>query len=111
MRISYRSAFGAAWSAARRWSACVPGTAAGLAGGEPVRLGAGLEDVGVEGDPVDDRGNQARVGNHRAPLAERQGGADGDGGSFVAFGDDLEQQFGAAGVDLDVAELVQAEQV
>jgi hypothetical protein len=33
--------------------------AGGFAGAEPVGLGAGLEDVGVEGDPVDDRGDQA----------------------------------------------------
>ena len=31
--------------------------------------------------------------------------------AFLSFGDDLEQQFGAAGVELDVAELVEAEQV
>jgi hypothetical protein len=30
-----------------------------------------------------------------------------DGGFLVAFGDDLEQQFGAAGVEADVAEFVQ----
>ena len=33
------------------------------------------------------------------------------GGAFLAFGDDLEQQLGAAWVDLDVAEFVEAEQV
>jgi hypothetical protein len=51
------------------------------------------------------------VGEHGAPFAERQVGGDRDGGSFFAFGDDLEQQFGAAGVDLDVAQLVQAEEI
>jgi hypothetical protein len=40
----------------------------GLAGAEPVGLGAGLEDVGVEGDPVDDRGDQAGVGEDGAPF-------------------------------------------
>ena len=34
-----------------------------------------------------------------------------DGGAFLAFGDDLEQQLGAAGVDLDVAQLVEQQQV
>ena len=38
-------------------------------------------------------------------------GRDRDAGAFLAFGDDLEEQLGAAGVDLDVAEFVQAEQV
>ena len=50
-------------------------------------------------------------GNTVAPFGERQVGGDRDRGSFFAFGDDLEQQFGAAWVDLDVAEFVEAEQV
>ena len=83
-------------------------TAAGvLAGAEPVGLGAGLEDVGVEGDPVHDRGDQARVGEHGSPLTERQIRGNGDGRFFFAFGDDLEEELGAAGVDFDVAQLVQ----
>ena len=44
-------------------------------------------------------------------FAERQVGPDRDGGSFVSLGDDLEEQFGAAGVDLDIAQFVEAEQV
>jgi hypothetical protein len=76
---------------------------AGLGGAEPAGLGAGLEDAGVEGDPVDDRGDEAGVGEDGAPFAEWQVCPDRDGGSFVPPGDDLEQQLGAAGVDLDVA--------
>jgi len=42
----------------------------GLAGAESVGLGAGFgfEDVGVEGDAVDNRGDQARVGEDRPPV-------------------------------------------
>ena len=83
------------------------GLADGLAGAEPVGLGAGLEDVGVEGEPVDDRGGEAGVGEHGSPFAERQVGRDRDRGSFLPLGDDLEQQLGAAGIELDVAELVE----
>jgi hypothetical protein len=36
---------------------------------------------------------------------------DRDEGSFFAFGDDLGQQFGAAGVELDIAQLVQQQEV
>jgi hypothetical protein len=57
--------------------------------------------VGVEGDAVDDGSDEARVGEHGSPFAERQVRADGDGGSFFSFGDDLEEQFGAARVELD----------
>ena len=63
----------------------------GLAGAESVGLGAGLEDVGVEGDAVDDGGDEAWVWEDRAPLAEGQVGGDRDGGPFFAFCDDLEQ--------------------
>ena len=85
----------------------LPAAGGGLAGAQPVGLGAGFEDVGVVGDAVHDRGNEAWVGEHGAPFAERQVGGDRDGGSLFAFGDDLEEQLGAAGVDLDVAELVE----
>jgi hypothetical protein len=42
--------------------------AAGLGGTEPEAVGAGLDDVGVERDPVDDGGDQAGVGDDGAPL-------------------------------------------
>jgi hypothetical protein len=62
--------------------------------------------VGVEGDAVDDGGDEAGVGDDLAPFGEGEVGGDGDGGAFFSFGDDLEEQFGAAGVELDVAEFV-----
>jgi hypothetical protein len=40
----------------------------GLAGGEPVGLGAGFEDVGVEGDAVDDRSDEPGVGEDGSPF-------------------------------------------
>jgi len=83
----------------------------GLAGAQPVGLGAGFEDVGVEGDAVDDGGDRAWVGEDGAPFAEGQVGGDRDGGAFLAFGDDLEEEFGAAGVDVDVAEFVEQQEV
>src|SRR5680860_793648 len=41
---------------------------------------------------------------------ERCVGGDGDAGAFVAFGEDLEQQLGAARVQVQIAELVEADQ-
>ena len=61
----------------------------------------------VEGDSIDDRGDEAGVGEDGTPLAEREVGPDSDGGFFLPLGDDLEEQFGAAGVDVDVAEFVE----
>ena len=77
-----------------------------LAGAQPVGLGAGLEDVGVKGDPVHDRVDQPRIWEHGTPFTERKVGRDRDRRSFFAFGDDLEEQLGAAGVDFDVAKLI-----
>jgi hypothetical protein len=45
--------------------------------------------VGVEREPVDDGGDEARLGDDRAPLAERQIAGDGDGCFLFAFGEDL----------------------
>jgi hypothetical protein len=64
--------------------------------------------VGVEGEPVHHGGGQPGVGEGRAPFAERGVGCDRDAGAFLAFGEDLEEQLGAAGVQLQVAELVEA---
>ena len=74
---------------------------------QPEALGAGLDDVGVEGQPVDDGRHQARIGDDLAPLAERQVGGGGHRGLLLPLGQDLEQQLRAAGVELDVAELVE----
>jgi hypothetical protein len=61
--------------------------------------------VGVEGEPVDDSGDEPGVGDHLTPFAERQVGGGGDGGFLFSFGEDLEHQLGAAAVEFDVAEL------
>src|SRR5260370_39202683 len=44
------------------------------------------------------------------PLAERQIRPDRDGSAFRAFGDDLEQQLSASGIELDVTEFVEQEE-
>ena len=46
------------------------------------------------------------VGEGGAPFGERGVAGAGDGGFLLAGGDDLEQQFGAAGVEVDVAEFI-----
>ena len=80
--------------------------AAGLGGTEPEAVGAGLDDVGVERDPVDDGGDQAGVGDDGALLAEGEVAGQRHAGFLLEFGEDLEQQLGAAGIELHLAELV-----
>lgn len=79
--------------------------------GCPLGLGAGLEDVAAEGEPVDDGGAESGVGEGLAPAGEGVVGGDDDGVLLLAFGEDLEEEFGAAAVELHVAEFVDAEQV
>jgi hypothetical protein len=67
--------------------------------------------VGVEGDPVHVGRAEPRVGEGLLPLGERRVGGDRDRASFLAFGEDLEQQFGSGLVEVEVAQFVQAEQV
>lgn len=51
-------------------------------------MGAGFEDAGVGGYPVDDGGDEAGM----MVLIQRQVRPDRDGGPFVPFVDDLEEQ-------------------
>jgi len=50
----------------------------------PRRLGldAGLDDVGVEGDTINNGSDQPGVGEDGSPFAERRVGGQGDGGPF-----------------------------
>jgi hypothetical protein len=66
--------------------------------GEAVAGGAGFDDVAVEGESVDDCGGEAGVGEGFGPAAEGFVGGHCDGVAFFAFGEDLEEQFGAAAV-------------
>ena len=59
--------------------------------GEAVGGGAGLDDVAVEGEPVDDRGAESRVGEGLGPARERLVGGDRDAVFLLAFGEDLEE--------------------
>lgn len=82
-----------------------------LAAGEPVAGGAGLDDVGVVGDAVDDGGGEAWVCEGFGPFAERRVRGDRDSGSFFSFGEDLEEQFGGVLIEADLAEFVDSEEV
>jgi hypothetical protein len=74
--------------------------------GEPVGEGAGFDDLSGEGETVDDGGAESGVGEGLGPAGERLVAGDGDRGFFLAFGEDLEWQLGAAAIELHVAQLV-----
>lgn len=72
-------------------------------------VGAGLDEVHAEAEPIYDGDGEARIVEGLAPLGERSVGGDGDGGTVFLLNQDLEEQYGDAGVEEDVAEFVQAE--
>ena len=56
-------------------------------------------------------GSAGRAGDDLSPFAEGRISGDPDGGGFFSFGENLEEQLGAAGVEVDVAEFIEAEPV
>src|SRR5690606_2550061 len=96
-------------TASRTWRRSGRALLRGL--GQAVGVGAGLEDGAAEGEPVDDGSAEPGVAEGLCPAAEGLVGRDRDGCLLLAFGEDLEEEFGPAAVELHVAELVDAEQV
>ena len=70
-------------------------------------FGAGVDDVGAVGEPVDDGFGEPRVGEDFRPLAEGEVRGDDQAAAFVAFGEDLEDEFGGAVGEGEVAEFVE----
>jgi hypothetical protein len=66
--------------------------------GQSVGVCAGFDDGAVERQPVDDRGAKPRVGEGAGPAGECVVAGDGDAVLLFAFGEDLEEKFGAAAV-------------
>ena len=78
---------------------------------EAVAGGAGFDDGAVEGEPVDDRRAEARVGEGLGPPGERLVRRDRDGGLLFPLGENLEEKFRAAAIQFHVSEFINAEQV
>jgi hypothetical protein len=79
---------------------------AGEAVAEAPGLGAGVDDVGAVGESVDDGLREPGVGEDLGPFAERQVRRDDQAAAFVAFGEDLEDEFGGAVGQREIAKLV-----
>ena len=70
-------------------------------------FGAGVDDVGSVGEPVNDRLGEAGVGEDFRPFAEGEVGGHDQAAAFVAFGEDLEDELGGAVGQGEVAEFVE----
>jgi hypothetical protein len=56
---------------------------------------AGLDDVAVMGQPVEQRGRHLGVAEHAGPFSEGEIGGDDDGGALVEPADEVEQKLAA----------------
>ena len=68
---------------------------------------AGLQNVAVVGEPIEQRGRHLGVAEDRGPLAEAEVGGDDDAGAFVEPAEQVEEQSPARGAERQVAEFVE----
>src|ERR1700759_4204796 len=72
---------------------------------------AGLDDVTVMGQPVEQRGRHFGIAEHARPFAERKIGGDDDGGALVEPADEVEQELAARLGEGKIAQLVENDEV
>ena len=72
---------------------------------------AGLDDVAVVREPVEQRGRHLRIGEYARPLAEREVGRDDDRRGLVEPADQVEQQLAAGLGERQIAQLVEHQQI
>ncbi len=78
---------------------------------EPEAVIAGLEDVAMVGQAVEESGGHLGIAEDRGPFAEAQiGGAD-DTGALVELAQQVEQQGATRGTEGQIAELVEDDEV
>ena len=94
---------------------CGDGASAGcvivVAAFEAPTVVAGLDDVAVVGQAVEQRGGHLGVAEHAGPFAEREVGGDDDGRALVEPADEMEQQLAAGLGERQVAEFVEDDEV
>ena len=72
---------------------------------------AGLDDIAVVGEAVEERRRHLRVAEHARPFAEGEIGRDDDRRAFVEPADQMEQELAAGLGEGKVAELVEDDEV
>ena len=72
---------------------------------------AGLDDVAVVGQPIEQRGGHLGIAEHARPFAEGEIGGDDDRGTFVKPADEMEQKLAAGLGEGQISEFVQDDEV
>ena len=83
----------------------------GLAAFKAPALVAGLDDVAMVSEPVEQRCRHLGVTEHRWPFAEREVGSDDDRGLLVKSADQVEQQLATRQRERQITELVQDHEI
>ena len=74
---------------------------------EPPALVAGLDDIAVVGEAVEERCGHLRIAEDAGPFAKGEIGGDDDRGSLVESADQMEQQLAAGLGEGQIAEFVE----
>ena len=72
---------------------------------------AGLDDVAVVGQAIEQRGRHLGVAEHAGPFAEGQVCGDDDGGTLVKPADEVEQELAAGLGEGQIAEFIEDDEV
>src|SRR5581483_7982317 len=72
---------------------------------------AGLDDVAVMGQPIEQRGGHLGVAEHTGPLAEGKVGRDDYGCALIEPADEVEQKLATGLGEGQISELVQDDEV
>ena len=76
-----------------------------------VAVVAGLHDVAVVGEAVEQRRHHLSVPEYAAPFREAQVGGDDDAGALVEFADEVEQQGTSGLAERQIAQLIEDHQI
>jgi hypothetical protein len=72
---------------------------------------AGLDDLAVVGQPIEQRGGHLGVAEHAGPLSEGEVRGDDDRGALVKPADEVEQKLAAGLGEGQIAEFVENDEV
>jgi len=78
---------------------------------EPPAIVAGLDDVAVMGQPVEQRGGHLGVAEHARPFAEGEIGGYDDGGALIEPADEVEEKLATGLGERQIAEFIQHDEV
>jgi hypothetical protein len=94
-----------------RFSVHTAGCVIVIAAFESPAFVAGLDDVTVMGQTVEQRGRHFGIAEHTRPFAEGEIGGDDDGGALVEAADEVEQELTAGLCEGQIAKLVEDDEV